>query len=499
MASLSGSDGRTAVVAPTSGGQVSWSGSAWLALWTTGIVLALNLYAPAEPSLWVRLLGSAIIVVAAFATWIWNSGYDPYTAFVPFFVVIYSIHFALPVFILMAYIYSLGGHAVTEVYVEQALALALLGLICTLAGYYLVVLTTLRERLPKFRMQWCPQGGLNVWGYLLGAVGVVVWIITRVVELPPGVKQFGDLGGDLCVLGMLMLFFLQLEGRLGWIGKLYLWGVLLPLRTFLALGTGQIFQAMPPILALLVAHGTIRRRIAWLALLGGLFGFGLLQPFKSSFRNLAWQGGVASNRSLTQKAGIYVDLGRTFWQNPPPAELVLATAMIRLSHITELANVVSETPASVPYWRGDTYYPLFFKWIPRFLWEDKPKEEAGQAFGHRYNFIPLMDYKTAWNLPQLSEFYANFGVPGVIIGMFAMGLIYGCLQACFIHRASGIGAVVGIIFLLNEFFLIEVNTSYLLGQVFDKALMLALLNPLLRIRWTSLPVAQTAGNVITLR
>jgi len=490
MASLAASPSSAHATAPRFASlRLSLSKSARLALWVAGIIIALNLYAPAEPSLLVRVLGSAIILVSAFAVWLWTVGYDRYTAFVPLMAVIYSIHFALPVFVFMAYIFQLGGEVVSEVYVERALALALAGLICTLAGYYLVALTTLRDHLPKFKMQWRPQGGLELWAYPLGGLGLAVYLFTQVVEISVSSRRFTDLAGELCVLAILMLFFLQLAGRLSWVGKLYLWGILLPLRTLLSLGTGLLGQAAPPVLALLLAYTTVRRKIPWAALAAGLLAFGVLHPFKNSFRSLAWHGGAASNRSLSQKAGLYFELGETFWQAPPPPQLVLGFTMLRLSHITEFADVVRETPANVPYWNGKTYYSLPFKPIPRFLWKDKPKEDTSQRFGHRYNFIPLENYETAWNLPQLTEFYANFGLSGVIAGMFVVGLIYGCLQACLIHRESGIGAVIGAAYLLAGLLLIEVNSSNLLGQVFDEALVLAALNPLMRMRWDVAPAA----------
>jgi hypothetical protein len=488
MASLAGTPTNAdAAGRLTAALRFSSSKSARSALWVAGIIIALNLYAPAEPSLLVRVLGSAIILVSAFAIWLWTVGYDRYTAFVPILTVIYSIHFALPVFTFMAYIFSLGGEVVGEVYVEQALALALAGLICTLAGYYLVTLTTLRDRLPKFKMQWRPQGGLELWAYPIGAVGLAIYVGTFATELPDSAKRFADLGGESCMLAILILFFLQMARRLSWLGKLYLWGILLPLRTLLGLGTGMLGHAAWPILEMLLLYSTVRRKIPWLVLAIGVLAVGLLQPFKATFRSLTWRGGAASNRSLTQKSQLFLELGATFWQAPPPLQLVVTAAMLRLSFLTEFADVVRETPANVPYWKGESYYPLLSKPIPRFLWKDKPKEDIGKRFGHRYNLLAPENDVTALAMTHLGEFYFNFGPAGVIIGMFFTGLFYGCLQACFIHRESGIGGVIGAVFLLMTLLGIEQNLSAVLGEVFDKAVVLAVLTPLMRMRWAEIP------------
>jgi hypothetical protein len=488
MASLAGfPTSPDAVRALRAGGLLSWSKEIRFALCVASILLSLNLYAPAQPSTLVRLLASAIILTSAFAIWLWKRGYDHYTAFFPLITLFYAVNFGVPVFVLMAYIFVLGGKVVSEVYVEQALALALAGLLCMLSGYYLVTLTTLREHLPKFEMQWRPQGGLELWAYPLTFIGLVLFVFTQTNRGESSIFVLASEASKLFILGILILFFLQLIGRLSWMGKFYLWGILLPLRTLLALGTGSLGPAQPPIYAMLFAYTLVRRKIPWLILVLGVFVLGALHSYKNSFRTLTWHSGPAANRSLMQKAGLFLELGEIFWQTPPPLELVVTAVCLRLSHVIELANVMRETPANVPYWNGETYYPLLTKWIPRALWQDKPKETVPQAYGHRYNFIAPENDETQYAITHLTEFYVNFGIGGAVVGMFLMGLIYGCLQACFIHRRSGIGAVIVAVYLLSGWFTTETNLSELLGSLLHQALLIATLNLVMRMRWEVLP------------
>jgi len=101
-----------------------------------------------------------------------------------------------------------------------------------------------------------------------------------------------------------------------------------------------------------------------------------------------------------------------------------ATSAGRSANLDLLADVIRRTPDDVPYWGGENYLSLVGAFVPRFLWPDKPTKELGQAFGHRYGYLGANDSKTAINLPILVEFYVNFGMLGIALGMFIVGIIY---------------------------------------------------------------------------
>ena len=104
------------------------------------------------------------------------------------------------------------------------------------------------------------------------------------------------------------------------------------------------------------------------------------------------------------------------------------TSSGRSANLDLLADVIIRTPSEIPYWGGETYLSLVGSFVPRVLWPDKPTKELGQAFGHRYGYIGVNDLGTALNLPILVEFYANFGIAGVILGMCLVGCIYFVLE-----------------------------------------------------------------------
>jgi hypothetical protein len=143
--------------------------------------------------------------------------------------------------------------------------------------------------------------------------------------------------------------------------------------------------------------------------------------------------------------------------------------------------VIETTPAQIPFWKGETFYPLLFKPIPRFLYSDKPEEISGQTFGHRYGFLSPNDSSTSYNLPQLVELYANFGVPGVLVGMFFLGSIYRILQCIFVHPNMGLGAVVGGAYSFTQLLLIESSFSLVIGGLFWVLIFLGLLHMVMKI------------------
>ena len=182
------------------------------------------------------------------------------------------------------------------------------------------------------------------------------------------------------------------------------------------------------------------------------------------FRRQVWFGSIQLTQS--ERVGVMYRLlrarvdatgvGATVWHG------VTATAG-RSANLDLFANVVRRTPSEVPYWGGTTYVSLVGAFIPRFLWRDKPTKELGQAFGHRYGYLHWTNRSTAINLPVLVEFFANFSVAGVILGMFVVGLLYRTLDAC-INRPgqTPLHSMIGTV-LLMPLLLIESDFSLLFG------------------------------------
>lgn len=155
----------------------------------------------------------------------------------------------------------------------------------------------------------------------------------------------------------------------------------------------------------------------------------------------------------------------------------------RIGHsITAFADVVAMTPDQVPYWLGGSYQTLWTSFIPRIFWPDKPKATIGNEFGHRYKQLGIYDTSTAHNLPWAPEFYANFGKIGVIIGMFAVGILFRFLvQKLSVPIGASIEYVLGVTVTFSLFYA-ESNFALMVGAVLTPYLALLVLLRLLTLR-----------------
>ena len=139
------------------------------------------------------------------------------------------------------------------------------------------------------------------------------------------------------------------------------------------------------------------------------------------------------------------------------------------SNIT-LQRTLDFTPIYVGYLNGQSYKPLPYKIIPRFIYKNKPVEEWGNFFGKFYKVINGNDFVTAWNYPILSEFYSNFGFKGIVFGMFILGFSIKILVLIAqFFKTSILLSSMSYVLAFNLVFQ-ESNLSLLIGKVINQFL-----------------------------
>lgn len=151
-----------------------------------------------------------------------------------------------------------------------------------------------------------------------------------------------------------------------------------------------------------------------------------------------------------------------------------ANVIRRIALVSTLQRVVELTPHTVPFWGGATFANLVTNPVPRFLWHDKPKEVMGQTFGHRYRLIDDRDMNTSMNLPWLIEFYVNFGLPGVFIGMALAGGMMAALEWLLLRDALPDVQIVAGWALVFPLTYQASNVSLMLGGLPSQAIFMAL-------------------------
>jgi oligosaccharide repeat unit polymerase len=93
----------------------------------------------------------------------------------------------------------------------------------------------------------------------------------------------------------------------------------------------------------------------------------------------------------------------------------------------ELIFLTSKVPSLAPYQYGYSYYVQLVNPIPRFLWEGKPKGDAGLVLAEMYGAVNADGEAYMTNSPGLiGEMYWNFGTLGIIgLSLFGGWLVKG--------------------------------------------------------------------------
>jgi hypothetical protein len=199
---------------------------------------------------------------------------------------------------------------------------------------------------------------------------------------------------------------------------------------------GSIGVLITNIVAICILFFAIRQRMPWGWMVLIVLIILLIQPIKGQLRDRIWElnetgtslqlkqgltvadsfselSNIASNRYISGDRGPTLDL-----------KDASKTSYVRLNRLTTLVEVIDRTPVPKPYRYGSTYAPLLTKWIPRILWENKPRETLGNDWGRTYGLINHDNFAISFNLPWIAEMYMNFGFLGVLGVSFLIGLLF---------------------------------------------------------------------------
>jgi hypothetical protein len=175
------------------------------------------------------------------------------------------------------------------------------------------------------------------------------------------------------------------------------------------------------ILVLIYLLGHLNKKVIYISIFLGsflvYFAF-KFSPVKTEYRSID-----LSKESTISKLQIIYDLISKGSENTEDKSKNSETLWRLTYPMSAFSMVRAKTPSLVPYWEGESYYSVFFKFIPRFIWSDKPKENMGQVFGHRYNILDNNDTRTSMNTPIIAEAYMNFGITAIFFVFIFMGVI----------------------------------------------------------------------------
>jgi hypothetical protein len=302
-----------------------------------------------------------------------------------------------------------------------ALALATLGQLCLLAGYGAFFRRTPPSPLGRF----APRGVLV---YLAPAAAGALGMSVQKFQME-GI--FGERGissslsflqqfAPLFLFGWFLAWYmfwakrLRLSVAVPILGTMGVMAVAVLYFTFGGKAMAVTVLGMPA-----MAYYEVKRRFpvktGLVVLLVFLF---LIFPVYNTFRQ------VDRNLDTTRRVDRAIDMAQT-WNSDKYLDASVFAFLKRISVLTSVAAVVSDTGRWVDYRYGETLIlaPIGVL-IPRFLWPDKPEIAIGREFGQTFRLINSMDHETYIAPSMVGEFYWNFAIPGVVVGMWLLGMAY---------------------------------------------------------------------------
>ena len=372
--------------------------------------------------------------------------------------IFYAISYGVPLFSSQVNYKEVSAEIITE-----ALGLTVLGLLFLYTGFY--AFRRFYSKRSSIQFLYNVSTRRQIW---IAWITYVIYLIFTMVPALRSIPSVGQLFTLLDYISLGLLFSLALDNKLR---KMHFGFLVLVIiyTVFVKILSGSLAPAFFLMVYLGVIYWIKKKTVPWVFIIVGFIIAVGLNPVKSQYRAIAWNNDIFSRLSYTEKATLFYEAIQVFYERGLLSSLSNDSSTInRVSHISTFAKVISLTPEPVPYWLGGSYRTLFTSFIPRALWSDKPKSEIGQEFGHRYSMLNPSDTVTSYNLPWLIEFYANFGVMGVFVGMFSVGLIFRYLVTKMSAPISqNVKLILGLTIIFNLFYA-ESNFALMVGALLPK-------------------------------
>jgi len=397
----------------------------------------------------------------------------------PLHGIFYGLVFGLPVF--SSY---MDWSNVQTPTITDALTLTILGLICLYVGYYGSRGLYSKSLQPiRFLNDVALSRRINI-AWIFYGMHMLLQFVPALGSLP----SVGQLSTPFGYLSCGLLFLHVLEKV---VSKKYLIiiAAAISFSFIIKLLSGSMAQSVSLLTFLGILYWGKNRSLPWRFIFICCFITVLLNPIKQTYReHLRVAVESATPQPYFSRMSIFFTAAYDHYNKDNSASLddIEKSAVNRIGHsISTFADVIEMTPEQVPYWVGGSYDTLWTSYIPRLFWPGKPKATIGNEFGHRYMRLNPRDSETSHNLPWLTEFYANFGVLGVVAGMFFVGGLFRFLvQKLSVPISCGIEFTLGTTVTFSLFYA-ESNFALMMGSVLTHYMALLLLLRLMTFRSTS--------------
>jgi hypothetical protein len=326
-------------------------------------------------------------------------------------------------------------------YVTAALDLAIIAVAAFYAGYAWVVGAALARSFPRPR-ELIPHQGTFAAGVLLLLVGLPFFMVTALQNqglflANTQATAFGEVlvnGAALTLVGLALVGIgaFQTESASRSMRK-----AVFVLATAVVFAFALISDEKATILwtgiSVAVAYHFGKRSLKPWHMLASFLVFALLLfPFVQEIRNDTRSSPdrpsiVSAVERAPKRIVQYEVFSGLPRQRFTPGDYISDAFNVFTTRLYGLDSLLVEralTPSVYPYLDGSTYARLPASFVPRAIWNDKPQLSLATWFGDRYWGRTSTADRSTQATTFAGEFYLNFGVVGVLFGMFLLGFLY---------------------------------------------------------------------------
>jgi hypothetical protein len=396
----------------------------------------------------------------------------------------------LPVFAMLGFVYwwwfavgmfwlertpglGFGRRVINSESVDDAILLALVGVGCMGVGMRVRV-----PPLPSSRHLELDDKQIS-WHYVR-----FVLVAATLVSLAPGANILGPDGQHIMniltstvpTVALLLLLRKCLTDKGSMLDRTLLW-VYFPVRIVSGLASGWLGFVVGVGFVCGVMYFLVRRKIPLTMVAVSVVAVLFLQVGKREFRNSYWENGEAGG--VLERATSWLNVSASKWSEALNSKGSDSTVRLssesleRTSLLPQVSHVLDVTPSQIPFQGGQTYSYMLVTLIPRFVWPDKPSVNDANRYYQLAFGLSTARTVNGTNIGAgcLAEAYINFGWPGVICIMFAIGIILGIYERSFLAEGSSTLFLAIGVALLPGILGIESQMSAYLGGVIQTVLL----------------------------
>ena len=170
-------------------------------------------------------------------------------------------------------------------------------------------------------------------------------------------------------------------------------------------------------------------RITWQQIIFIILGVAIvLFPFGNACRN----PGILRHYSLVERPIENIGNSLTYIKNA--GDFTSNSIFSRIDQFAVFSRIVE---MDEPLLYGKSLLKFFISLgPPRFIWHNKPIIVGGGDFGHRSGLLAPDVKSTTVGVTMVGDWYMNFGLAGIILGMFFMGMLFRLIYEYLIKRTG---------------------------------------------------------------